>query len=188
MNLRKFSLLFRVIHWSIAFCMLFMLLTVFLRLTWMNKTNIGNILQESLSKNSVVLSQEDAVKIGKDIRKPMWEWHIYIGYVLIFLFLSRMLAAFLGRVPFLNPLVPNLSLQEKLQAWVYLTYYFLLFLTLLTGFLIVNGPKTYKPFLESVHELSLYYTLAFLVLHIGGVILAELGEKKGIISNMISGD
>ncbi len=188
MNVRKFTLLFRVMHWSIAFCLLFMLLTVFLRLTWMNKTNMGSILQESLGKRSIVFSQEDAIKIGKDIRKPMWEWHIYIGYVLVFLFLSRMAVAFLGRVKIGSPLDKNLSGKEKFQAWVYIVYYFLLFLTLLTGFLIVNGPKTYKPFLESVHELSLYYTLAFVVLHIGGVVMAEFGEKKGIVSKIIGGE
>jgi cytochrome b len=42
--------------------------------------------------------------------------------------------------------------------------------------------------MESIHELSIYYLLGFIVLHIGGVLYAEFTTNKGIISKIVSGD
>ena len=42
--------------------------------------------------------------------------------------------------------------------------------------------------MEEIHELSIYYLLAFIVIHFGGVLVAELGSQKGIISKIISGN
>ena len=41
--------------------------------------------------------------------------------------------------------------------------------------------------MEEIHELSIYYLLAFIVIHFSGVLMAELGNQKGIISRVISG-
>ena len=49
------------------------------------------------------------------------------------------------------------------------------------------GPENIKHDVEELHELSIYYLVAFLVLHLGGVFLAELTSQKGIISRIISG-
>jgi cytochrome b len=58
---------------------------------------------------------------------------------------------------------------------------------LITGLLISFGPKTIKHDVEELHEMSIYYLVAFLVLHLGGVLLAELTNQKGIVSRIISG-
>jgi cytochrome b len=41
--------------------------------------------------------------------------------------------------------------------------------------------------MEEIHVLSLYYLLGFMVLHFGGVLLAECTTQKGLISRIISG-
>jgi cytochrome b len=42
--------------------------------------------------------------------------------------------------------------------------------------------------MEEIHVLSIYYLVAFIVLHIGGVLYAEFTISKGIISKIVSGN
>jgi len=78
--------------------------------------------------------------------------------------------------------------KEKFQIWVYRGFYFLLAITLITGLLIKFGPDSIHKTVEDVHKLTLYYMLAFFALHFGGIVLAELTSKKGIVSKIISGN
>jgi cytochrome b561 len=174
-------------HWAIALCMLFMLLTIFLRLNWMNKNHMAGILLEQLNGLSIDLAEEDAVKIAKQIRKPMWNWHIWIGYVLVGLYILRMILAATKKMIFLNPFQHGLSGKEKFQAWLYVSFYVFIGITLATGFLIVNGPDSIHELMEEIHVLSLYYILTFVFLHIGGVLVADFTDDKGIISRVIGG-
>jgi cytochrome b561 len=187
MQKRTYSPIFRIMHWAIALCMLFMLLTIFLRLNWMNKNHMAGILLEQLNGLSIDLSEEDAVKIAKQIRKPMWNWHIWIGYVLVGLYILRMILAATKKMIFLNPFQHGLSGKEKFQAWLYVSFYVFIGITLATGFLIVNGPDSIHELMEEIHVLSLYYILTFVFLHIGGVLVADFTDDKGIISRVIGG-
>ena len=45
----KYSKIYRIIHWAIAVSFLLLLVTIFLRLTWMNKNNVAAIIQDYLS-------------------------------------------------------------------------------------------------------------------------------------------
>lgn len=187
MQKRTYSPIFRIMHWAIALCMLFMLLTIFLRLNWMNKNHMAGILLEQLNGLSIDLAEEDAVKIAKQIRKPMWNWHIWIGYVLVGLYILRMILAAAKKMIFLNPFQHGLSGKEKFQAWLYVSFYVFIGITLATGFLIVNGPDSIHELMEEIHVLSLYYILTFVFLHIGGVLVADFTDDKGIISRVIGG-
>lgn len=187
MYTRNYSTVFRIMHWAIAFCMLFMLLTIFLRLNWMNKNHMAEILLQETNQLNLGLSEEDAVSIAKKIRKPMWQWHIWIGYVLIGLYLIRMALAFTTKMAFLNPFKKELTGKQKFQAWLYVSFYVFIGLTLATGFLIVNGSDAIHETMEEIHVLSLYYILTFVFLHICGVLWAELTNEKGIVSRIISG-
>jgi cytochrome b561 len=69
-------------HWAIALCVFILLLTIFLRLTWMNKENVADIIQNYLAATGTTLSRDELIVLAKQIRKPMWDWHIYAGYVL----------------------------------------------------------------------------------------------------------
>ena len=62
---RTFNLSHRILHWLIAFTVLFMMFTVFLRLTWLEKNNVAVILQENLRLLNISISQDDALKIAK---------------------------------------------------------------------------------------------------------------------------
>ncbi len=187
MEERNYTAIYRMMHWTIALCMIFMLLTIFLRLTWMNKEHVADVIQNYLATSDTSLSREQLIVLAKQIRKPMWDWHVYSGYVLVGLYCLRMALPFFGKMKFSNPFKKQLTNKMKFQYWLYLVFYGCVAISLITGLTIELGPKTLKPSMESVHELSIYYLIAFIMLHIGGIIIAELTNQQGIISRMISG-
>ncbi len=187
MENKDYTIIYRIMHWAIAISMIFLLLTIFLRLTWMNREHIADIIQSYLATTNQSLSGEELIVLSKQIRKPMWEWHIYLGYVLTGLFCIRLALPFFDKMKFSNPFNKQLVLNEKFQYWVYLVFNTGVAISLVTGLIIKFGPKTLKSTMEEIHVLSIYYLITFLIIHFGGVLLAEFTTQHGIISRIISG-
>ena len=153
----------------------------------MNKENVADIIQNYLATTDKNLTRDELIVLAKQIRKPMWNWHIYAGYFLTGLFCLRLALPFFGTMKFSNPLKKGLSFKAKFQYWTYLVFYACVGVTLTTGLIIELGPKSMKDSMESIHTLSLYYLLPFLFIHIGGILLAEFTSQPGIISRIVSG-
>lgn len=187
METTTYSKVYRIIHWAIAVSFTLLLITVFLRLTWMNKYNMAAIIKEYLSGTDQSLSQEQLIVLAKKIRQPMWDWHVYIGYVLAGLFSIRFLLPSFGHMKIQNPFSKNLSIKMKFQKWSYLIFYVCVIVSLATGLIIELGPKELKKPMEEIHVLGIYYLMAFIVIHLAGVLIAEFTEQKGIISQIVSG-
>lgn len=187
METTNYTKVYRIIHWAIAISFLLLLITIFLRLTWMNKYNMADIIQEYLKGTNQTLSYDEAVLLAKQIRKPMWQWHIYLGYVLVGLFSIRFTLPFFGKMKLQNPLAKELSLKVKFQKWAYIIFYICVVGSLITGLLIEWGPKNWKKPVEEIHELGVYYLVGFIVIHFAGVVIAEFTNQKGIISRIVSG-
>jgi cytochrome b561 len=190
-QITTYSLANRILHWLIAFTFLLILFTVFLRTGWMNKNEIASIVTTKLAEKNVSISKEDAIIIGRAVRKPMWDIHIYAGYLLIGLYLLRMLVIWIEAPIFRNPMSKGSSRKEKLKLWIYIVFYICLGISLLTGAILELVPKTYSLPLHDtakfIHLQSLYYALAFITIHLLGVVIAELSTEPGIISKMIHG-
>ena len=183
----NYSKVYRIIHWSIAISFLLLLITIFLRMTWLNKNHVAAIIQDYLSTTNQVLTQEQLIQLAKKIRKPMWDWHIYIGYVLTGLFSIRFLLPLFGEMKFQNPFDKNLTAKMKFHKLTYLLFYICVIVSLVTGLAITLGPKEYKEPMEEIHELGIYYLISFIVIHLAGVLIAEFTDQKGIISRIVSG-
>ena len=188
METRNYSKVYRILHWLIAFSFILLLITIFLRKTWMEKNHVAEIIQAFLADKSYpALREDDAILLAEKIRKPMWDWHIYLGYVLTGLYCIRLAVPFFGEMKFSSPFKAGLDMKTKFQFWVYLVFYVCTAVSLITGLIIEFGPKEYKKPMEEIHELSLYYLLGFMILHFGGVLIAELTSDKGLVSRIISG-
>ena len=183
----KYSKIYRIIHWAIAISFLLLLITIFLRLTWMNKYNMAAIIEDYLISTEQSLSQDQLITLAKKIRQPMWNWHIYIGYVLVGLFSIRFILPAFGQMKIQNPLSKNLSTKKRIQKWTYVIFYVCVIVSLVTGLIIELGPKELKKPMEEIHVLGIYYLIAFIVIHFSGVLIAEFTEQKGIISRIVSG-
>lgn len=183
-----YSFLFRVLHWSIAFVMLGILGTILLRMTWLNKDAVSDIIMDYCASQDVNMTPEKATVLAKRIRKPMWNWHIYLGYVLSGLIFIRFFVAIIGKLPLLNPFKTNSTLNTRLRAIIYLVFYLCIIASLITG-IIIEFDLEILPRVDFklIHKASIYYFIAFLVMHFIGVFLAELSTENGIISRMING-
>ena len=52
----------------------------------------------------------------------------------------------------------------------------------------VDSLKQQRQLTKEIHNVNMWVIIAYIVIHIGGVILAELGKKnKGVVSDMING-
>ncbi|QAA81108.1 cytochrome b/b6 domain-containing protein [Aequorivita sp. H23M31] len=187
MKTTNYSPIYRIIHWAVAITFLLLLVTIFLRITWMNKYHMADIIQDYLNSTDQSLSREQIVAMAKQIRKPMWDWHIYLGYILVGLFAIRFTLPFFDEMKFQSPLNKNLSAKQRFQKWTYIIFYICVIVSLVTGILIEWGPKDWKKPLEEIHVLGIYYLVAFIVLHLAGIIYAEFTDQKGIVSRIIGG-
>ncbi|PZR19506.1 MAG: cytochrome B [Flavobacterium psychrophilum] len=188
MREKRFNLTSRLIHWAIAFAFLYIMLTVLLRMGWMNKTGMGTIIRDNLAGQNVAISEDDAFAIAKKVRRPMWNTHTIAGYVLVGLFILRIILTWVQGAGFVSPLKKGISQYERFKSWVYVIFYLLLGASLFTGLMMEFGPESLEHTMEDIHVLSLYYSVAFIVLHTVGVLLADAGKERGIISKIISGD
>jgi|SRR5690606_23392017 len=183
----NYSTLYRVFHWTIAISFFLLLITIFLRLTWMNKNSMADILGTYLSDSGQVLSQDQLLVIAKQLREPMWKWHSYIGYFLAGLFSLRFLLPLFGVLKFQDPFSKGSTTREKLQKAVYMGFYLCVSVSLISGLLMELGPEDLKEPLEGIHVFSLYYLIPFIIVHLAGVFTAEFTDQKGIVSRMLSG-
>lgn len=183
-----YSRTYRILHWAIAFALLFLLITIFLRLTWMNKNNMAEIIQSYLSSEGVAISKDQTIALAKKIRNPMWNWHIYTGYVLTGLFAIRFLLPLFGTMKFQNPFVKGLSIKDRFKKWTYIVFYACIAVSLTTGLLMKFGPESIEKSAENIHVLALYYLIPFILIHLSGVLIAEFTVQKGIISKIIRGN
>lgn len=133
------------------------------------------------------LSDDELIVLAKKIRKPMWDWHIYIGYVVTGLFSIRFLLPLFGKMKFSNPFEKGITTLERVRYSVYIIFYLCIVVSLVTGLMIKLGPPEMKKTMEAIHKPSIYYLVVYIVLHLISVFVAEFTYRKGIISDVISG-
>lgn len=155
---------------------------------WMNKGSMGTIIHDGLAEQNVAISQDDAIGLAKKVRRPMWNTHIIAGYVLVALFVLRIILTWVQGAGFVSPLKKGITPYERFKSWVYVIFYILLGASLFTGLMMEFGPESLEHTMEDIHVLSLYYSVTFIVLHTAGVLIADAGKERGIISKIISGD
>ena len=187
MNSTNYSKIYRLLHWSIAISIILLLITIFLRSTWMNKNNMAEIIQNYLSNEGISINEKQSITLAKQIREPMWAWHIYIGYVITALIGIRFIVPFFGMMKIQNPLEKNLTMKVRFQKWTYIIFYIGITMSLITGLIMMFGPDELAGKAEKKHVLALYYLIPFILVHIAGVFIAEYTNQKGIIYRIIRG-
>lgn len=182
---RKFTLLHRLLHWVMAIAMPVLFITGFLRMYWMGKVAVS----DALSSQGVEVTTDQAKAVYKALREPMWQWHEVFANVMILAFLARIIYMLSKGIRFPNPFRGNQTLKAYLQGFIYVYFYVFVFISAFTGICIEKGFFIqWEDTIESVHKWGIYWFPIFIGLHIVGIVLAELSDKKGITSKMIGGD
>lgn len=206
-SFKKFQpLSLRLWHWLNMAAIVGLLATVLIRKTLLSWRTNSVLIQEKLSQAGTTITPDLAKDIAVAIRNPLWDWHIYLGFSLAALLVGRLLVLFfveksgfeiqpiknllhMGQVPALEK---RSALHFNLVKLSYVIFY------LATAMMIVSGLLlTFKVELKlatdlagsikEVHELMMWFFVVFVVGHIAGVVIAENGKDKGLISDMING-
>ena len=183
------SLALRIWHWSNVLTISLLFVTVILRKTFLGKNNI-NIIMAKTQELGVLMTEPVAREIAKAIRNEMWQWHPIIGFVAIGLLVARFFIYLQNRSSVTNTSAK--PLYYKIVKKTHALFYFFLLIMGLSGSAMywdeaLHLSKNTTHNIQNVHETLLWFFVIFIIGHIAGVIKAELGEDKGLVSDMING-
>src|SRR5690625_6749746 len=127
----RFTILHRILHWTMGLAMSILFITGFLRMYWMNKHRIISVIKSRLSDAS--LSDEQMTSIATDIRAPMWQWHEVFAHVMIIAFIIRMIYMMVRGTRFPSPLKAIHSVKDRFKGLTYILFYLLVGVNIITG-------------------------------------------------------
>ena len=204
--IQKNSVAIRIWHWLTFLTIISLFVTVLMASTALNpRKNIAEV-QNALKEKGVIVSNEQAWAVSHMYDDKMWDFHKILGFALTFLFLSRIVIE--GTQPKkekVNFRIKNALAafrqpgQDKKELKHYLLVkgsYFALYLLLLamvgTGLVIafgsdlgISGPVRHS--VKEAHGVFQYGFYTFVAAHLIGVVVADLGKAKGVVSGMING-
>jgi Ni/Fe-hydrogenase 1 B-type cytochrome subunit len=203
---QKNSLAIRIWHWLTFLGFTASLITVLLGSTlFKTKKNISTVIDEVARKGGTV-TQDQAWSVAHAYSDKLWDTHKIIGYVLCFLLLSRLLIEFsqnkeeklktrIQTALSFHP-VNETAIRERnhylLVKRGYLVFYVLFLCMGLTGLVLAFEDLEFlKPIhktASSLHSFFQWGIYGYILLHLIGVIRADLYKNKGIVSGMINGN
>ena len=195
----------RLWHWLNATVITGLLLTVGLRRTLFRGRTLTQMIENKAGSAGTTIDHKLAREIANSFVDQLWQWHIYLGYALGILLLLRILVVFVHKE---SPLAFALrgfqqfktaapadkkdSLHYLMVRSGYLVFYLAVIFMVGSGLSMIFADELHLPEpwvnqIHDVHEVFQYFFLLFVIGHIAGVIWAELGRHRGLVSNMIHG-
>jgi Ni/Fe-hydrogenase 1 B-type cytochrome subunit len=197
----------RIWHWSTFIVILGSLTTVLFAKTLFSAKNNIPLVQENLQKSNITVTTDQAKSVAHEFSDLLWHWHTYIGFVLAALFGFRIVFEFFQ--PKEQKLIPAIKNALKylkqpginrqnakhylFVKYLYLFFYFSLLVQTSTGLFMAYSDdmpdlKKLRNTTSNIHSVFMWVIISYILIHIGGVIFAELGKKnKGVVSDMING-
>jgi len=204
-QVKKNSASIRLWHWLNAIVITGSLLTVLLHSTLLAPWQNGQIIQAQLKEAGANVTDDQARHAAHELADRDWTVHTWIGYVLVGLVVFRLLLEFfqVADQKFLRGLkrlyqqyknTKQNRAQVRHDFWVktlYSMFYLMIIIQAITGLCLafeddVPALKAIHAIRE-IHSFNMYLIIGFIVLHLGGVFLAERRDKQGIVSDMING-
>jgi Ni/Fe-hydrogenase 1 B-type cytochrome subunit len=206
LNNQKNSLAIRIWHWVTFLGFAASLTTVLLGSTlFKTSQNISTVMEEVSAKGGTV-NKDQAWNVAHAFSDKLWDTHKFIGYGLCFLLLSRVaievsqkkdekLSKRIQKALNYHPLTEN-GIRNRNQYVLikrgYLLFYLLFLCMSLTGLILAfEDVEFLKPLHKtagSLHSFFQWGIYAYILLHIIGVVRADLHKNKGLVSGMIHGN
>ena len=202
---QKNSLAIRIWHWLTFLGFTASLITVLLGSTlFKTKENVSAVMDEVAQKGGTV-TKDQAWSVAHAYSDKLWDTHKIIGFVLCFLLFTRVLIEFSQRKEdkLKNRILSALKFQPKNETVTrernhyilvkrgYLVFYALFLCMGLTGLVLAfEDVELLKPIhktASSLHSFFQWGIYAYILLHLIGVVRADLYKSKGIVSGMING-
>lgn len=203
--IKKYSAPLRLWHWLSAIVISGSLLTVLANSTITNGRTNSEVIQKSLSEKNVIVSQNQARGAAHEISDKVWALHTYFGYILAALFVFRLIVELFQKADqklirrikgaYQQHMVlkrnREIARHELIVKSLYFTFYTLLMIMAITGMCLAfeDDIEALKKIhaIREIHGFCMYLIIAFIVVHLAGVFLAERKESRGIVSDMING-
>ena len=160
-----------------------------------------------MQKKGVTITEEQAFAVSHGFEDTMWDLHKLLGFGLTFLLAARLIIEVAQpgdeKLTVRIKKVLKLQLQNSGNKSVnkhylivkrgYIAFYALLLVMVLTGLGLAFGHdlaflnQNHK-LIKTIHSFCQYLMYGYVFLHLCGVIIAETGRDKGIVSGMINGN
>ena len=205
-RIKRYSASLRLWHWLNLIVISGSLITVLINSTLTDRPAMSSLLKSEFQKNGVNVNSDQASSVANVLEDQVWGIHIYFGYGLAALLLFRLVLELfqLADQKFIRKIKSaynqfsatkkkrEIARHEFTVKLIYSVFYFLLIIMVTTGLFLafedLMAPfKAIRHSVKSVHGFCMYLILAFIVVHLAGVFLAERKDAKGIVSDMING-
>jgi Ni/Fe-hydrogenase 1 B-type cytochrome subunit len=203
---KKYSSSLRLWHWLNAIVISGSLITVLINSTILKSRKSAPTVLEAMQQDSAHITLKQAQTGVHALGDKVWDVHVYFGYCLAALLLFRLIAEFFQLADqkfirrfkaawqqfFIIKKQRELARHDLAVKSIYLVFYLLLVIMVVTGLCLAFEDslafmKTIGHTIRDVHGFCMYLILAFIVIHVAGVFLAERKDGKGIVSDMING-
>ena len=197
----------RIWHWLTFLFITGSIITVLINSTLLSPRDNIKLVQEQLLKKGVTVTDDQAFAVSHEYEDKIWNVHKIIGYGLSFLLLARIVIEFtLSKEERMRSRLKKALILSKQKVenaaeykhyirvkQTYLLFFIFIFLIAITGLGMAFGRdlgfnREIHGVLKNIHAFIQYLMYAFIVIHLAGVIIAENGKIKGIVSGMINGN
>jgi Ni,Fe-hydrogenase I cytochrome b subunit len=198
----------RVWHWGNGLLVLGQLITIlFIKVIVKPKALVPEF-QAAAARAGGDLTKEQGMNIARLMSERLWDWHIGIGLALAAFWLywlvlqltapagqrfgARLRAA--AQHYRLAPPAARPDAQHTLLAKLsYLAFYLFISVMVLTGLALTWADDVawlhgIEHTVKEVHNVTMYLIIAFVAMHIVGVVWSEITKDRGLISRMVSGE
>ena len=191
----------RIWHWLVFLFFTASITTVIFGSTLFKTSNTIGLVQEQVQQGGGTITPKQARSVAHEFSDQLWMLHKYIGFGLSFLMLWRIVAEFaIAKDKKLYPrlkqsiAIPNGTDDKNhyvMVQYLYILFYVLFLLMTLTGLVLafedVEWLKPVHKVSKQIHSLVQWGLYAYIIIHITGVIMADLTKYNGIVSRMING-
>jgi Ni/Fe-hydrogenase 1 B-type cytochrome subunit len=201
---QKHALAIRIWHWVTFSLFAATIIVVLLANTLFDtRSNIGMV-QDQAKEKGVVITTDQAKAVAHDFNDKLWNTHKIIGYFLCFSLLSRIIIEIaVSKEERLATKVKvalclsknNMDTTADAKHYLYTKYGYLLFYILFaimasTGLMLayedVPFLKPIEGMARSIHGFVQYGIYGYILVHLGGVVRADVTTNPGIISRMVN--
>lgn len=205
--IQEHSVMIRVWHWLTFSIISAIIITVLLNSTLFNQRRNIPMVQDQLKAKGIIVSEDQSFAVTREYEDKLWGIHKLLGYGLAFLLFSRLIIELTqpGEEKISSRINKALGLLRKkeedwkeyrhylLVKYSYLLFFILLFCMAVTGFGLAFGrelgfSRQLHGTIKEIHSFGQYLIYAFVILHLGGVIIADNTKNRGLVSGMINGN
>jgi Ni/Fe-hydrogenase 1 B-type cytochrome subunit len=195
----------RIWHWSLFLFVSASFVTVLLASTIFRTRNTADMVANELQAKGATINKDQARAVAHAYSDKLWDIHKWLGFGICLLVLLRIIIELTGPRPerlsvqlkkALKLKPTNRQTKTQLQQYIqvkriYVIFYTAIILMALTGlglaFEDIPFLRTAHATIKQLHGFLQWIIYGFVLIHLAGVILADLGKHKGLVSRMIHG-